>query len=115
MTKKIYNLWNIIINYKIIFQEDYLIIFFMLICAKKYKTISNIFYYKFKNKNQASHNHRINLDYYLSVIFVGIIFYDYYIDLYSQDLPAIINYIKFLKFDFLKIKSLYPEIFNYFF
>ena len=113
--KVIYNLWPIIINYKIIFQEDYLIIFFMLLYAKKYKIISNVFYYKFKNTNQASHNYRINLDYYLSVIFVGIIFYDYYIDLYSQGLQAIINYIKFLKADFLKIKSFYPEIFNYFF
>ena len=85
--KVIYNLWPIIINYKIIFQEDFLVTFFMLIYAKKFKRISNVFYYYFKNINQASIGHKNNLEYYLSVIFVGIIFYDYYIDMHSKDLP----------------------------
>ena len=39
--KVIYNLWPIIINYKLIFQEDFLITFFILINAKKGKRIKN--------------------------------------------------------------------------
>ena len=113
--KVIYNLWPIIINYQIIFQEDFLITFFILIYARKYKMIYKRLYLYFKNKNQASNGHRNNLEYYLSVIFAGIIFYDFYIDLYSEDLQIIINYNNFLKSDFKKIKCLYPRLFSFYF
>ena len=52
--KVIYNLWPIIINYKIIFQEDFLITFFMLIYTKKYEKIKNIFYFHFIHEKSAS-------------------------------------------------------------
>lgn len=113
--KVIYNLWEIIINYQIIYQEDFLITFFMLIYAQRYKVINDIFYFYFTNENQASRDVNNNPDYYLSVIFAGIIFYDYYINLYSRDLQIIINYIKFLRQDFIKIKNKYPLLFSYFF
>ena len=75
--KVIYNLWPIIINYKIIFQEDYLITFFILIYAKTYKRIRNIFLLHFRNKKSASRGFKNNPEYYLSVIFAANIFYDY--------------------------------------
>ena len=74
--KIIYNLWPIIINYKIIFQEDYLITFFLLIYAQKYENISDILLYIYKNKKSISNGFRNNTEYYLSLIFAGIIFYD---------------------------------------
>ena len=83
--KVIYNLWPIIINYKIIFQEDFLITFFILIFAQKSKTTSNKFYYNFKNAKQISHCFGHNPELYLSIIFAGIIFYDYYIDSFPDD------------------------------
>jgi len=113
--KVIYYLWPIIINYKIIFQEDFLITFFILIYAEKYGEISNRYYLFFNNSNSASNNHKNNSEYYLSVVFAGIIFYDYYIDSNPKDIQIIINYINFLKEDFYKIKNLYPFLFNYFF
>lgn len=111
----LYNLWPIIINYKIIFQEDYLVTFFILILAKKYETIGNTFYYYFISKKQVSNGFINNSEYYLSVIFAGIIFYDYFIDLYPNYFNNIINYIKFLKHEFKVIKKLYPSLFKYFF
>jgi len=113
--KVIYNLWPVIINYQIIFQEDFLITFFLLIYAKKYRKIKNIFYFYLLNKKGASNIATNNLEYYLSVIFAGIIYYDYYIDYYSQDIQIIINYIDFLKGHFKIIKKLYNSLFNYFF
>ena len=113
--KIIYNLWPIIINYNIIFQEDFLITFFLLIYAKKFEKIKHVFYYHFINRNSASHDFKNNSEYYLSVIFIGIIYYDYYIDYNSIYIQNIINYIYFLKRDFMKIKSLFPNLFNYFF
>ena len=88
--KVIYNLWEIIINYQIIYQEDFLITFFMLIFAERYKRIYDILYFHFIHDNQASKGIKNNSNYYLSVIFAGIIFYDYYINLYSKDLKIII-------------------------
>ena len=113
--KIIYNLWPIIINYKIIFQEDFLITFFLLIYADRFKKIKNIFYYHFLHKNEVSNRFKKNPEYFLSVILIGIIYYDYYVDYYNQYLQNIINYIHFLKKDFKKIKFLFPNLFIYFF
>ena len=113
--KVIYNLWPIIINYKIIFQEDFLITFFILIYAQRYKNIKDILYLYYNNIESISNEHKNNSEYYLSVIFAGIIFFDYYIDYYSQDIEIIINYIYFLKEDFKKSKCFYPDLFHFFF
>ena len=113
--KVIYNLWPIIINYKIIFQEDFLITFFILINAKKLKTIKNIFYYYYVNINQISRGHQTNPEFFLSVIFAGIIFYDYYIDSNPQDFQIIINYIDWFKGHLKVIQKLFPSLFNFFF
>ena len=112
--KVIYNLWPIIINYKIIFQEDYLITFFVLIYAKKYKKIRNRILFHFKNIKSASKGYKNNSEYFLSVIFAGIIFYDYHIDYYSQDIPIIINYINYLDKHFERAKEFYPSFFDFF-
>ena len=111
----IYNLWPIIINYQIIFQEDYIITFFLLIQGKKFNKINSILLYHSENKESASNGYKNNSEYYLSVIFTGIIFYDYYLALHHKDLLIITNYIFSLKKDFQKIQSLYPSLFNYFF
>ena len=113
--KVIYNIWPIIINYKIIFQEDFLITFFILIYCHRYKMIKNVLYFYFKNINSASKDNKRNLEYYLSVIFAGIIFQNYYIDYYSEDIQIIINYINFLENDFKFIKKMFPSFFNFFF
>ena len=113
--KVIYNLWPIIINYKIIFQEDFLITFFILIYAQKSKHLNNIFYYYFINVNQASKGHQNNPQFLTSVVFAGIIFYDYYINSNPQDFQIIVNYIDLNKHHFKKIKILYPSLFTYLF
>ena len=84
--KVIYFLWPVIINYKLIFQEDFLIVFFLLMYAEKYKEIKNVLYFYFVNNKSISNDNKNNSEYYLSVIFVGIIFYDYYIDSHPKDI-----------------------------
>ena len=113
--KVIYNLWPIIINYKIIFQEDFLITFFMFIYAQKFLNIKYRLYFYHLHKASASYEFRSNPEYYLSVIFAGIIFYEYYIDFYFQDFQIIINYINLAINEFKMIQILYQSLFNYFF
>ena len=55
-----------------------------------------------------------NSEYFLSVIFAGIIFYDYHIDYYSQDIQIIINYINYLDKHFERAKEFYPSFFDFF-
>ena len=113
--KVIYNLWSIIINYKIIFQEDFLITFFVLIYARKCKRIKNKLLFHYINNMSASEGYLNNSEYYLSVLFAPIIYYDYHIDYYPKDFQLIINYIDFLKRHFRISKKLFPSLFNFFF
>ena len=86
-----------------------------MINAKKLKTIKNIFYYYYVNINQISRGHQTNPEFFLSVIFAGIIFYDYYIDSNPQDFQIIINYIDWFKGHLKVIQKLFPSLFNFFF
>ena len=111
----IYNLWPIIINYQIIFQEDFLITFFILIYAKRYEKIKNILYFHFKNIKSISNDYKKSSEYYLSLIFAGNVFFDYYIDYHSKDIQNLINYIYNLKEDFRQSMKFFPTLLNYFF
>ena len=64
----------------------------MLIYTKKYEKIKNIFYFHFIHEKSASNGFFNNSEYYLSVIFTGIIFFDYYIDFYPNKIQLLIKY-----------------------
>ena len=113
--KVVYNLWPIIINYKIIFQEDFIISFFLLNYAKKCVFISKVLMLHRISLDSASKNFLSNQEYFLSVLFAGIIFYDYYFDYNSKDISIIMNYIDFLKYHIKTAKFLYFDFFNYYF
>ena len=68
----------------------------------------------FLNPSATSKNYLSNQEYYLSVLFAGNIFYDYYLKYYSQDISVIMNYIYFLKQHIKTAKSFYIDFFNYF-
>ena len=113
--KVIYHLWPIIINYKIIFQEDFLITFFILIFAERFKKIEKNIFFHFHNRESASKDYENNYDYFLSVIFAGNIFYDYYFDSFPEDIEIIMNYIGYISKHLKKAKKLYSSFFNYLF
>ena len=113
--KVIYYLWPIIINYKIIFQEDFLITFFILIYAEKAKKIEKKIFFNYHNKKSISKTYKNKYESSLSIIFVGNIFYDYYIEQNQKDIQAIINYIDFMSIYLKKGKDLHQSFFDYLF
>ena len=113
--KVVYNLWPIIINYKITFQEDFIITFFLFNYAKKCVFINKALILYWINSDSASKNFLSKQEYYLSILFAGIIFYDYYFDYNSKDISIIMNYIDFLKYHIKTAKFLYFDFFNYYF
>lgn len=113
--KTIYYIWPIIMNYKIIFQEDFIVTFFILIYAKNCLFLNKVFYFHLINKISPSNDHLSKDVYYLSILFSINIFYDYYIDYHPEDISILIHYINFLDKTLIKAKTLYSKYFNYIF
>lgn len=113
--KVIYNLWPIIINYKIIYQEDFIITFFLLIYAQRCVFINKALMLYLSNPSSASKNFISKKEYFLGVLFAGNIFYDYYFDYNSKDISIIMNYIDPCKNHIKIAKFFYVDFFNYFF
>ena len=111
--KAIYHLWPIIINYKLIFHEDYTISFMLVILAKKYKYLNNFALIHLSHANAASGNHLNEDEYYLGILFFGNTYYDYYIRSNPEDIKSLLNYI-FLYTNGFKLGSfLFPNFFDY--
>lgn len=90
----IYNLWPIIMNYQLIYHEDYAISFMIIILAKRYKYLNQFGILHLYHKKSASQKYKLNNNYYLSVLFVSNIICNYYIKNNEKDIIILINYIK---------------------
>ena len=111
--KSIYHLWPIIINYQLIFQEDFTISLMIVILAKKAKNIKSFGLIHLNHANEISYQYKKNKEYYLSILFFANILYEYYIKIYPKDIHLLINYINFHQIQFLICKNLYPNLFYY--
>ena len=89
----IYHLWPIIINYNIVFNEDYIITFMILIMAQKYKYINKFGLIHLIHKKSASNEYWKQKEFYLSLYFYIYYLYNYYIKENPQYIKIIINYI----------------------
>ena len=75
--KAIYNLWPIIINYKIIFQEDVFVTSLIVSFTKRYKKLNFIGLFHLFHNESASKEFLSNEKYYLSMALIAIFLYDY--------------------------------------
>ena len=110
--KAIYYLWKIIINYQIIFHEDYLILFMIIILSQNYKYINYFSLIHLNNLRSSSNQHWNIKEYYLSILFFPIILSDNYIKYNPSDVKILVNFIHLFIKEFIKGKNLYPNIFN---
>ena len=111
----IYHLWPVIMNYQLTFHEDYAISFMIVIHAKRYKYINKFAILHLFHKNSASNNYTKNKNYYLSVLFVSNIIYEYHLKNNPLDIRILFNYI-YLFFDCFKYaKKYFPDLFMHIF
>ena len=110
--KAIYYLWKIIINYQIIFHEDYLILFMIINLAKNYKYINYFSLIHLNNLRSSSNKHWNINGYYLSILLFPIVLSDNYIKNNPTDIKILINFIHLFMKEFTKGKNLYPNIFK---
>ena len=110
--KAIYNLWPLIMNYKIIFNEDYIITSMISKLSKKYKYINKFILIHLMHSNSISNNFTQNNEFYLSnYFFINYLYY--YIKNSPQDIKIIINYIYLDLTTFSKGIKLFPSMFDH--
>ena len=111
--KTIYYLWPIIMNYQLIFHEDYAISFMLVIFAKRYKYLNQFGILHLIHNNSASNNYSDNKNYYLSVLFVSNIIYDYYLENNPKDIKILINYILLFLDCYQYSKKAFPYLYQH--
>lgn len=90
----IYRLWPIIMNYQMIFHEDYTISFMLVLLAKKYKYINKFGLLHLIHINSASNSYLQNTQYYLNVLFFANIMNEYYLKNNKKDINLLTKLVK---------------------
>ena len=111
--KAIYNLWSIIMNYQLVFHEDYAISFMIIILSERSKYLNKFGLLHLWHEKSASNKYRTNKKYYLSVLFVSNIIYNYYIKNKGKNIIILINYIKLFIDCFQYAKKYYNNFYNH--
>ena len=107
--KTIYKIWEFIINYKIIYNEDYISSTMILIMSHSYKFLNTFGIIHLNNEKSAGFNFSMKNEYHLSNIIFPIYLYNYHVKDNPEDIKMIFNYLKLHKSSQKKISKLYPD------
>jgi len=109
--KAIYHLWPLIINYQLVYYEDYIITSLIVIFSNKYKYLNNFGLIHLNHNNSAMTQY---LDqFFISVLFCQNNLYLYYIKDHPEDIKIIINFISRYKRIYKMSYELYPKFISY--
>ena len=111
--KSIYKLWPIIMNYHLIFHEDYTISFMIIILTKRYKYLNNFALIHLTHDSAASKNYLSNNEYFLGILFFANTLYNYYIKYHQNEIYILLNYINLFIGEFKIVKDKFPDLFKY--
>ena len=109
----IYHLWPLIINYKIIFNEDYIITSMIANLAKNYKYLNKFILIHLSHSKSISSNYFKNNEFYLTLYFYIYYLYEYYAKNSSKNIKIIINFINTNLISFSKGKNIFPKMFDF--
>ena len=109
--KSIYHLWPLILNYQLIYYEDYVITSIIIILAKKFKYINNFALIHLNHNNSAMIKYYDQ--FYISVLICQNIIYNYYLKNNPRDIKIAINYLKRYKKIYKISYKLYKKYFSY--
>ena len=109
----IYKLWPFIMNYKLIFNEDYIITFMIAILANNYKYLNKFGLIHLIHTNSVSNEFWNNNEYYLSLFFFLDYLYKYHLKENPKDIKIVLNYIDSYNNSFINGIKLYPKLFEY--
>lgn len=107
--KSIYYLWPLIMNYQIIYYEDYIMTLIIIVLSKKYKYLNIFALIHISNMNTSFKKYR--KEFIHSVLFFGNNIYYYYIKNNPQDINIAINFVKRYR---NVLKNSYKKYYNFF-
>ena len=110
--KAIYMIWPIIINYQIIYNEDYIITFMIIILSKHYKYLNDFALIHLIHSKSATTLNWKNNEFYISILFYANFIYNTYIKYNPKEINLLINFINFYLDHFKIASNLYPAFFN---
>lgn len=110
--KTIYMIWPIIMNYQIIYNEDYIITFMIIILSKNYKYLNDFALIHLIHSKSATTLNWKNNEFYISILFYANFIYNSYIKHNPKEIKILINFINFYLDHFKRAANLYPAFFN---
>ena len=111
--RAIYKLWPIIMNYHLIFHEDYTISFMIIILTQRYKYLNNFALIHLTHAGAASKNYLQNDEYYMGILFFANTLYNFYIKQHPDEIYVFLNYVNLFLQEFKIAKNKFPDLFNY--
>ena len=111
--KAIYNLWEIIINYKITYQEDYMVTFILIILANKYKYLNNFGLIHLTHSSATSTKFKSDDEFYFNILFVANKIYEYSAVNYYQEIYIIFSYITYFQYYILSKNNRFQTFTNF--
>ena len=111
--KSIYNLWEFIINYKLIYNEDYISTTMILSLAHNYKYLNIFGIIHLRHKEATSFNCIVKKEFHLSNIIFPIYLYNYYVLKDPKKIRLIYNYIVLNRFYQTKASLIYRKFFEF--
>ena len=109
--KSIYHLWPLILNYQLIYYEDYVVTSIIIILSKKYKYLNNFALIHLNHNNSAMIKYYDQ--FYISVLICQNILYNYYIKDNPSDIKIALNYLKRYKKIYQNSYKLYKNYYSY--
>ena len=113
--KAIYHIWEIIMNYQIIYNEDYISTTMIILLSNNYKYLNMFGILHLKHKQASSFNCLNKTEFHLSNIIFPSFLYEYHIKNNPEDINIIINYMNIKLNIVLQRRGsiLYPELFEF--
>ena len=110
--KAIYNIWEFVINYQLIYNEDYISSTMILLLSHNYKFLNMFGILHLKHEKATSFNCYVKGEFHLSNILFPSYLYKYHVEDNPEDIQMIINYINLNKLYQTKASSIFPKFFE---
>ena len=111
--KAVKNIWDFIINYKYIYNEDYISTTMICILAHNYKYLNTFGLIHLKHKNSTSYNCFKDIEFHLSNILFPNYLNDYFVKKNPEYIHLILNYLKLFKSFQVKASHFFPKFLEF--
>ena len=109
--KAIYHLWPFIMNYELVYYEDYLVSSLIVIFSSKFKYLNHFALIHLNHKNSASNIYIRK--FYISLLFFANILFNYYIKNNPNDIKICINLIKRYIYIYKSSYKIFSKLFEF--